>query len=537
MLPACQCHRPGAEKKNKKTSGAGAVTCDVHSGPAAVSFLVWTLRRIGAAMADVDSLLESGDGGSSGRGSGGGVAPASWGSPGATANEKLYVRLGQPVEGCELEPFATLVLRGGQQVGGPGAALTFRWSRTTQPVFPCAFSRCKLNEAALSATSSAEASTPGVKSLAAAVRATAAERRAAGAIGGSAPPLQCLTCLRNGSTGLVQSVFCSSACLAKGWKEHSQYHENQAATLTARGGPEAEVAAENAYNSDPLDKDGTLFINPLELALKDMQRLPGGAGAAAGAAPGAGAAVGGAKKSGGASAAQTQGAVAVGASVAFAPYAPEEWAVVSTDRIFLPGSLDVGHRLRLEVTARPPANSGGASSGGGAAGGSSSSSAGGGSGGQIERAVVQLAETAPVLPRPPDAPSRKFVLPPEIQPPPECTTPADKAAWRQRVRRSGMRGEVGGASLRVCCWNVLAEIYASSSVYPYVPLWQLTWSYRGGVVLKELLASDCDIFALQEVQVRGPPPPSGSCGRASLPFSPNPPSPYIPPSCLSAYTQ
>jgi mRNA deadenylase 3'-5' endonuclease subunit Ccr4 len=39
-----------------------------------------------------------------------------------------------------------------------------------------------------------------------------------------------------------------------------------------------------------------------------------------------------------------------------------------------------------------------------------------------------------------------------------------------------------------------------------VPLWQLAWSYRGGVVLRELLASDCDVLALQEVQVRGKAP-------------------------------
>jgi hypothetical protein len=51
------------------------------------------------------------------------------------SSEKLYVRVGQPVEGCDLEPFATLVLRG-QQVGGPGASLSFRWSRTVAPAFP-----------------------------------------------------------------------------------------------------------------------------------------------------------------------------------------------------------------------------------------------------------------------------------------------------------------------------------------------------------------------------------------------------------------
>ena len=34
-----------------------------------------------------------------------------------------------------------------------------------------------------------------------------------------------------------------------------------------------------------------------------------------------------------------------------------------------------------------------------------------------------------------------------------------------------------------------------------MPLWQLPLSYRGGVVLRELLGSDSDLLALQEVQV------------------------------------
>ena len=415
-----------------------------------------------AQLGEVSDLLDQPDSGRTPSSSGGGSslpaggATTSWGSPGAAvSSEKLYVRVGQPVEGCDLEPFATLVLRG-QQVGGPGASLSFRWSRTTTPAFPCAYSRCKLNEAAMSAPSSSESSAPGAKSLAAAVRTTLAERRAAGAQG-AALPLQCLTCLRAGSTTEVQSVFCSSACLSKGWKEHSQYHEKQAAALRAQGGGSAAAAAASAaaaaaaaaaggQGGDPLDKDDTLFQQPLALAAVDLQRGAAAATAAAAAATKAGG--GAAKPKAGGSAAASAPAVTVGASVAFPPYSPEEWVVVSTERIFLPGALDVGHRLRLEVTARAA----------GSAAASATASAA-----SSERAVVQVAETAPVLPRPPAATSRRFVLSPDVQPPPAITDRGEREAWYQRARRVGLRNEKGGTALRVCCWNILAEIYATAS--------------------------------------------------------------------------
>ena len=83
-------------------------------------------------------------------------APSTVSSPGAslfanTNTEKLYVRVGQPVQGCELAPFATLVNRG--LLVGEGAELSFKWMRTVAPAFPCAYSRCKQNEAAMSMTS------------------------------------------------------------------------------------------------------------------------------------------------------------------------------------------------------------------------------------------------------------------------------------------------------------------------------------------------------------------------------------------------
>ena len=56
------------------------------------------------------------------------------------------------------------------------------------------------------------------------------------------------------------------------------------------------------------------------------------------------------------------------------------------------------------------------------------------------------------------------------------------------------------SAIRVFSWNVLAEIYANGSSYPYVPGWQLTWAYRKGRVLGEILGADADVVCLQEVQ-------------------------------------
>ena len=111
---------------------------------------------------------------------------------------------------------------------------------------------------------------------------------------------------------------------------------------------------------------------------------------------------------------------------------------MTTDKIFLPGALDVGHRLRLEVRASAA-----------------------GTGQLSERVVTQVAETQPVLPRPPPATHRRYILAPDIAPPPSITDKGEREAWMQRARREGLRNELGGGALKVCCWNILAEIYAS----------------------------------------------------------------------------
>mmetsp|Transcript_17936 Transcript_17936/g.25013 ORF Transcript_17936/g.25013 Transcript_17936/m.25013 type:complete len:647 (-) Transcript_17936:103-2043(-) len=54
--------------------------------------------------------------------------------------------------------------------------------------------------------------------------------------------------------------------------------------------------------------------------------------------------------------------------------------------------------------------------------------------------------------------------------------------------------------LRVFSYNVLAESYATIDRYFYCPSWALDWNYRKQRILQEMLAYDCDILCLQEVE-------------------------------------
>jgi len=72
---------------------------------------------------------------------------------------------------------------------------------------------------------------------------------------------------------------------------------------------------------------------------------------------------------------------------------------------------------------------------------------------------------------------------------------------RRSIRLHGLRDEYGSpTALRILNYNILAEIYASQQQYPYVPLWQLMWNYRGNVILRVIAEQDADVICLQEVQ-------------------------------------
>lgn len=58
-----------------------------------------------------------------------------------------------------------------------------------------------------------------------------------------------------------------------------------------------------------------------------------------------------------------------------------------------------------------------------------------------------------------------------------------------RLRQIGM--------FRVLTYNVLAEIYATRQMYPYCPMWALSWSFRREVLHRELQTYNADIICLQ----------------------------------------
>jgi CCR4-NOT transcription complex subunit 6 len=52
----------------------------------------------------------------------------------------------------------------------------------------------------------------------------------------------------------------------------------------------------------------------------------------------------------------------------------------------------------------------------------------------------------------------------------------------------------------VLTYNILAELYSTSQVYPYCPSWALAWSYRKKNIMREIGGYNADVLALQEVQ-------------------------------------
>jgi len=62
--------------------------------------------------------------------------------------------------------------------------------------------------------------------------------------------------------------------------------------------------------------------------------------------------------------------------------------------------------------------------------------------------------------------------------------------------------ELSGKSLRIFCYNILAEAYATPERHGYCPAWALKWNeYRKPRVIKELLEHNSDVICLQEVEV------------------------------------
>lgn len=58
-----------------------------------------------------------------------------------------------------------------------------------------------------------------------------------------------------------------------------------------------------------------------------------------------------------------------------------------------------------------------------------------------------------------------------------------------RIRQIGV--------FRVLSYNVLAELYATRQLYPYCPMWVLSWNFRKELLKNELHSYNADILCLQ----------------------------------------
>ena len=125
--------------------------------------------------------------------SGGNLTPA---KSTAGAASRVSVRLGQPVQGCEVEPYILARDHSGSILSKDDPRIKARWLRSAS-FTPCANPRC--SKAATDATHSLQSA------------------------------VQCLTCLRL-SLPAGSSFFCSPACLKTGWVLHRAYHTDPAAT-------------------------------------------------------------------------------------------------------------------------------------------------------------------------------------------------------------------------------------------------------------------------------------------------------------------
>lgn len=117
----------------------------------------------------------------------------------------------------------------------------------------------------------------------------------------------------------------------------------------------------------------------------------------------------------------------------------------------MPTAADVGHRLKLRVTARLDA------------------------GDKTEETMTKWVQA--------------------VAPPP----PVRPLLERKGVP-SGVRVIDSNLGFRIISYNVLAEIYATQSQYPYCPPWALSFEYRRKLLMTELRRYDADIMCLQEVQ-------------------------------------
>ena len=126
-----------------------------------------------------------------------------------------------------------------------------------------------------------------------------------------------------------------------------------------------------------------------------------------------------------------------------------QWQMVTNTKEYIPTERDVGHVLKVECTALD----------------------------EGKFMAKTMCITKIVLPVPPAPPKRV-------------------------LHETNVENRPHGLSrpIRICSYNILAEIYANQGVYPYCPRWALSWNFRSRNLIREIQNFNADIFCLQEVQ-------------------------------------
>mmetsp|Transcript_31940 Transcript_31940/g.42588 ORF Transcript_31940/g.42588 Transcript_31940/m.42588 type:complete len:615 (-) Transcript_31940:99-1943(-) len=251
------------------------------------------------------------------------------------------------------------------------------------------------------------------------------------ALGGSGCSLQCIST----QSSLFKSTFCNSNCFIQAWK--TQYTVPRDAPQ-ARGGSGASTPVHSRSGSvGSTDDDDAQSVGSNYSVNSNGRNTPGTPRGFVGA---------------------YQSALSFndyGASEypdgGYGNQPQDEWVEISRDQLYVPGTEDVGRKLKLEAAAY-------------------SSETG-------ELLMHRVVKTDLVLSRAPDPAKRNLV-----------------------TAKTGGGGSGGGARFRMVTYNVLAEIYATQQQYPYCDFWALSWDYRFQNILREIVDVCPDVVCLQEVQ-------------------------------------
>jgi len=373
----------------------------------------------------------------------------------------LSLRVDRPVEGCELRPHCYMY---GKKLDEreadkplamnshskkmreppPEHEFSYRWFRGPRST-PCAYESCTRRTSFSPHDWSKHA------------------------LGGTACGLQCVSTQSN----LFRCTFCNSKCFVEAWKtQYTVPKDRTYSPLRKRTGSIDSLESANDVgsvgserssdringpsSSNRINANGNANANGSKSPVKFSETSSSGS-STAGLTPGTPRGYMGGYKNG------APGSAGAGANGP--PYknnnnnnngGEEEWIEISREQLYVPGSDDIGRKVKLEAAAYSTETG--------------------------ELLMHRVVKTDLVLARAPDPIKRSMVT-------------------AKNGNGNGSNGAAGsGARFRIVTYNVLAEIYATQQQYPYCDIWALSWEYRFHNIMREIIDAAPDVVCLQEVQ-------------------------------------